>query len=235
MNIDAYYSRGGQGQSPSFADPRMTSPFSVGAKQANQVIGPTPMPTDLLRQDLPEGMVETEYGQMPSERYMRLMEMRNNQQGQPSMEEMSQREMRNFSDALYNANLRPQLGNIIPSTYKNAEEIYRRHFMNGTYGSPEMMAEINQLMGMVQQYEADRAGQPAPIGFAEYGQYATPGTRVIEPQYQERPNYQQFMQNYRQSLTQSTDPRSRMWRDRAAQAAGQMPTPGGAGGLLPRV
>lgn len=234
MNIDAYYSRGGQGQSPSFADPRMTSPFSVGANQANQVIGPTPMPTDLLRQDLPEGMVETEYGQMPSERYMRLMEMRNNQP-QPSMDELAKREQRRLSDALYNSNIRPALGDITSSTYRNAEAIYRRHFMNGTYGSPEMMAEINQLMGMVQQYEADRAGQPAPIGFAEQGQYATPGTRVIDPQYRERMSYPQFMQNYRQSLTQSTDPRSRMWRDRAAQAAGQMPTLGGAGGLLPRV
>lgn len=229
MNIDPYYAKGGGSPRPQFGSPGMSggatrfSEMSPSYTMADQPQMQSPYP---YREREPS----PEEAQRQQEFNMRLFGLQNNMANMPDMQTQINRQQRDISNMLYSEFPRPALGTINRDTYNTINQIYMRHYLQGTYGSPEMMSEIRTVMQMAPPlFRQASPGTSPQIGFLEG--LSSPGTDVVDIQY---------VKDYKPMPAATVNFQQRLAEMEARRAAaglpplkGTRPTPtiGGAGGL----
>lgn len=118
---------------------------------------------------------------------MRLMTMINSRPNTPDMSTQQQRMQQQASSYMYQNMPPPELGTINRQTYGDISQIYYRHYLNGTYGTPEMFKELQSYMDTIRQQQ-EATPRPTPQGTPVTSQYmgmGWQGTPVAETTYQQ--------------------------------------------------
>jgi hypothetical protein len=212
MNIDPYYARGTGSAGASFPSSGMSA-FNTG-RQTQPSYTPMEPVTPNYQFELPaespqpRPAVDTFY---------------------PDAQQMAARERRDLSNFLYNEFPRPALGTIDRNAFNDINAIYYRHYLQGTYGSPEMMEEVNRTLEMIRRARAEAPRGGGKMVMADTG-LGTAGTTVVDQRevpYYTRPvdTEARFREALRTQLPRLLEKRGQV----------NVPVRGGPGGLPGRM
>lgn len=226
MNIDAYYSRAsGSAPASDFPSPRMSSPIYPAAFQQGYQFPQQPMDQQVMQSSPQPYRYEDAFPQMNEVDRQRLLGLINSGPvNAPSAAELQQREQQQASAWLYNNMPRPELGPIDRQIYNEISQIYYRHYLNGTYGSPQMFNELQSTLDTIRQ-QRESVPQQTPIGTPVTMQYmgmGWQGTPVVETSYQPTPA---------QTISPSQATLEARIRNMLIKRGTTTPRIGGAGGL----
>lgn len=163
MDINNYYSRPNYQPSATVPAPGGMTGLRMSRARADAIGGAPAAPAPTYSGEMPGGFDENTWREF--------------MQSRPDQDQIAPAMQREANARAYASGPPPAVGEIDPTTNQELSRIYYRHYLNGTYGTPEMMAEVRATVEAYRRREEERKRLMA--GYRTLpGQETTAGTFV---------------------------------------------------------